>query len=63
MFDIAAERPTGRAAVAQQRRQLAHVVVGRVVPLLVLEGRAWDTGLENFWCTWTSRRNRLGRRR
>ena len=28
---------------------LAHVVVGRVVPLLVLEGRAWDTGLENLW--------------
>jgi len=28
---------------------LAHVVVGRVVPLVVLEGRAWDTGLENLW--------------
>ena len=28
---------------------LAHVVVGRVMPLLVLEGRAWDTGLENLW--------------
>jgi len=28
---------------------LAHVVLGRVVPLLVLEGRAWDTGLENLW--------------
>jgi hypothetical protein len=28
---------------------LAHVVIGRVVPLLVLEGRAWDTGLENLW--------------
>ena len=28
---------------------LAHVVIGRVVPLLALEGRAWDTGLENLW--------------
>lgn len=27
----------------------AHVVVGRVIPLLVLEGRAWDTGPENLW--------------
>ncbi len=25
------------------------MVIGRVVPLLVLEGRAWDTGLENLW--------------
>ena len=24
-------------------------MIGRVVPLLVLEGRAWDTGLENLW--------------
>ena len=39
-----------RAAVAQQlAATLAHVVVGRVVPLVVLEGRAWDTGLENLW--------------
>ena len=38
------------AAVAQQlAATLAHVVIGRVVPLLVLEGRAWDTGLENLW--------------
>ncbi|MBX7455151.1 iron reductase [Mycolicibacterium sp. 3033] len=27
----------------------AHVVVGRVIPLLALEGRAWDTGPENLW--------------
>ena len=39
-----------RAAVAQQlAATLAHVVIGRVVPLVVLEGRAWDTGLENLW--------------
>ena len=37
-------------AVAQQlAATFAHVVIGRVVPLLVLEGRAWDTGLENLW--------------
>jgi len=50
MFGIAADETDSRAAVAQQlAATLAHVVVGRVVPLLVLEGRAWDTGLENLW--------------
>jgi len=50
MFDIAAEETDSRAAVASQlAAMLAHVVLGRVVPLLVLEGRAWDTGLENLW--------------
>jgi hypothetical protein len=50
MFDIAAEETDSRAAVAQQlAATLTHVVVGRVVPLLVLEDRAWDTGLENLW--------------
>jgi hypothetical protein len=50
MFDTAAAETDSRAAVAQQlAATLAHVVVGRVVPLLVLEGRAWDTGLENLW--------------
>ena len=50
MFDVAAAETDSRAAVAQQMAAtLAHVVVGRVVPLLVLEGRAWDTGLENLW--------------
>jgi hypothetical protein len=50
MFDIAAEETDSRPAIAQQlTATLAHVVVGRVVPLLVLEGRAWDTGLENLW--------------
>src|SRR5918998_5287369 len=49
MFDLAAEETDSRAAVAQQlAATLAHVVVGRVVPLVVLEGRAWDTGLENL---------------
>jgi hypothetical protein len=50
MYDIAAAETDSRGAVAQQlAATLAHVVVGRVVPLLVLEGRAWDTGLENLW--------------
>src|ERR1700722_13526163 len=50
MFDIAAEQTDSRAAVASQlAATLAHVVLGRVVPLLVLEGRAWDNGLENLW--------------
>jgi hypothetical protein len=50
MFDIAAAETDSRASIAQQlAATLAHVVVGRVVPLLVLEGRAWDTGLENLW--------------
>ena len=50
MFKLAAEETESRAAVAQQlAATLAHVVIGRVVPLIVLEGRAWDTGLENLW--------------
>jgi hypothetical protein len=50
MFDTAAADTDNRVAVAQQlAATLAHVVIGRVVPLLVLEGRAWDTGLENLW--------------
>jgi hypothetical protein len=50
MFDIAAAETDSRASIAQQlAATLAHVVIGRVVPLLVLEGRAWDTGLENLW--------------
>ncbi|WKG01005.1 iron reductase [Mycolicibacterium sp. HK-90] len=50
MFDAAMAETANRAAVAQQlAATLTHVVVGRVVPLLVLEGRAWDTGLENLW--------------
>jgi hypothetical protein len=50
MFESAAAETDNCVAVAQQlAATLAHVVVGRVVPLLVLEGRAWDTGLENLW--------------
>lgn len=50
MFELASAESENRAAVAQQlAATLAHVVLGRVIPLLVLEGRAWDTGLENLW--------------
>jgi hypothetical protein len=50
MFDTAAAETDSRSAVAQQlAATLSHVVIGRVIPLLVLEGRAWDTGLENLW--------------
>ncbi|MGH3676949.1 MAG: iron reductase [Mycobacterium sp.] len=50
MFDIAAlEMDSGVAAAQQLAATLAHVVIGRAVPLVVLEGRAWDTGLENLW--------------
>ena len=50
MFDAAMAETGNRASVAQQlAATLTHVVIGRVVPLLVLEGRAWDTGLENLW--------------
>jgi len=50
MFDAGIAETGNRPAVAQQlATTLAHVVIGRVIPLLVLEGRAWDTGLENLW--------------
>jgi hypothetical protein len=50
MFDGAVAEMESRAAAAQQlAATLAHVVVGRVVPLVALEGREWDTGLENLW--------------
>jgi hypothetical protein len=50
MFNISALEVDSPAAAAQQlAATLAHVVIGRVIPLLVLEGRAWDTGLENLW--------------
>ncbi|HEX7825192.1 MAG TPA: iron reductase, partial [Mycobacterium sp.] len=50
MFDTAAAETESRTAVALQlAATLSHVVIGRVIPLLVLEGRAWDTGLENLW--------------
>jgi hypothetical protein len=50
MFRIGAMDMDSPAAAAQQlAATMAHVVVGRVIPLIALEGRAWDTGLENLW--------------
>src|SRR6476660_946802 len=50
MFATSALEMGNPVAAAQQlAATMAHVVVGRVIPLLALEGRAWDTGLENLW--------------
>ncbi|OBK78813.1 iron reductase [Mycobacterium sp. 1274761.0] len=50
MFSLGALEMDSPAAAAQQlATTMAHVVIGRVIPLLVLEGRAWDAGLENLW--------------
>lgn len=50
MFGIAALEMDSPVAAAQQlAATVAHVVIGRVIPLVALEGRAWDTGLENLW--------------
>jgi hypothetical protein len=50
MFDAAATEMDSRTAAAHQlAATLAHAVIGRVVAPVVLEGRAWDTGLENLW--------------
>ncbi|WNG90737.1 iron reductase [Mycobacterium sp. ITM-2016-00318] len=50
MFSMGALEMDSPVAAAQQlAATLAHVVIGRVIPLLVLEGRAWDTGMENLW--------------
>lgn len=50
MFAASAAEMGSRAAAAQQlAATLAHVVLGRVVALVILEGRAWDPGVENLW--------------
>ena len=50
MYDTALAETGSESVAAQQvAAMLAHVVIGRVVPLLALEGRAWDPGLENLW--------------
>ena len=65
MFDAASAETDSRVAVAQQlAATLSHVVIGRVVPLLSLEGRAWDTGAgEPLGARRLRGRDRLGRRR
>ena len=49
MFDAAAGDMDCRSAARQLAATLVHTVIGRVVALVVLEARAWDTGLENLW--------------
>lgn len=49
MFDAAAVDMDERSAARQLAATLIHTVIGRVVALVVLEARAWDTGLENLW--------------
>jgi hypothetical protein len=49
MFDAAAVDMDHRGAARQLAATLVHTVIGRVVALVVLEARAWDTGLENLW--------------
>jgi len=49
MFDSAAIDMDRRSAARQLTATLVHTVIGRVVALVVLEARAWDTGLENLW--------------
>ncbi|MFI2215324.1 hypothetical protein ACH47B_00415 [Rhodococcus sp. NPDC019627] len=41
--------PYPDVAAMQVATSLIHAVVGRVTALVVLEGRAWDPGLENLW--------------
>jgi hypothetical protein len=49
MFAAAAIDMDSRSAAKQLAATLVHTVIGRVVALVVLEARAWDTGLENLW--------------
>jgi hypothetical protein len=49
MFDAAVVDMDRRSAARQLAAALIHTVIGRVVALVVLEARAWDTGLENLW--------------
>src|ERR1700761_1529181 len=49
MFDAALVDMDRRSAARQLAATLVHTVIGRVVALVVLEARAWDTGLENLW--------------
>lgn len=48
-FDETAALTDRRAAGNVLAARLIHEVLGRLLPLVLLEGRAWDTGLENLW--------------
>lgn len=40
---------TPEVAAIQVATALIHAIVGRVVALLVLQGRTWDPGIDNLW--------------
>ncbi|MDH6678615.1 hypothetical protein M2284_002828 [Rhodococcus sp. LBL1] len=44
-----AELSSPRAAAAQVAAALVHAIVGRVAAVVVLDGRAWDPGVDNLW--------------
>lgn len=46
---LLADLRSPRAAAVQVAAALVHAVVGRVAALVVLEGRAWDPGVDNLW--------------
>ncbi|WP_230987502.1 iron reductase [Mycolicibacter heraklionensis] len=48
-FDETAAMTDPRAAGNVLAARLVHEVLGRLLPLVLLEGRAWDAGLENLW--------------
>ncbi len=48
-FDETAAATDRRAAGNLLAARLVHEVLGRLLPLVLLEGRAWDAGLENLW--------------
>jgi hypothetical protein len=49
MFSVATREIGPRAAASHLAATMSYTVVGRVVALLILEGRAWDPGLDNLW--------------
>lgn len=49
MFAAAAADIGPQAAARQVAATLVHEIIGRMLPLVFLEGRAWDVGLENLW--------------
>ncbi|MCA2242329.1 MULTISPECIES: iron reductase [Mycobacterium] len=49
MFDDAVDNIGPHAAARQLAASLIHEIIGRMLPLVLLEGRAWDVGLENLW--------------
>jgi hypothetical protein len=50
MYDAAVvDLDNRRTAAAQVAAAFTHAVLGRVLTLLMLEGRAWDAGPDNLW--------------